>query len=98
MRRMVKGVVMSDVSLSYPPLEGEGRLAWSEAKCETGWGDSLHCGHRSRGEAFTPPRPEFSSIPAHPPPPGEGKKRKRRNGSFASRPGVGICIVAITPR
>ena len=23
--------------LSYPPLEGEGRLTWSAAKCETGW-------------------------------------------------------------
>src|SRR6266478_8502604 len=22
----------------HPPLEGEGRLAWSAAKCETGWG------------------------------------------------------------
>jgi len=27
--------------LSYPPLEGEGRLTLSAAKCETGWGDSL---------------------------------------------------------
>ena len=24
---------------SYPPLEGEGRLIWSAAKYETGWGD-----------------------------------------------------------
>ena len=24
---------------TYPPLEGEGRLAYSEAECETGWGD-----------------------------------------------------------
>ena len=29
------------VFFAYPPLEGEGRLALSEAKCETGWGDSL---------------------------------------------------------
>ena len=27
--------------VSYPPLEGEGRLTLSAAKCETGWGDSL---------------------------------------------------------
>jgi hypothetical protein len=26
---------------TYPPLEGEGRLASSVARCETGWGDSL---------------------------------------------------------
>jgi hypothetical protein len=24
---------------AHPPLEGEGRLTLSEAKCETGWGD-----------------------------------------------------------
>jgi len=28
-------------AFSYPPLEGEGRLTWGVAKCETGWGDSL---------------------------------------------------------
>src|SRR5450432_3301098 len=26
---------------AYPPLEGEGRLTLSAAKCETGWGDGL---------------------------------------------------------
>ena len=26
---------------TYPPLEGEGRLASREARCEPGWGDSL---------------------------------------------------------
>src|ERR1700692_3179445 len=26
-------------SLTYPPLEGEGRLRLSAAKCEPGWGD-----------------------------------------------------------
>jgi hypothetical protein len=25
---------------SYPPLEGEGRIASREARCDTGWGDS----------------------------------------------------------
>ena len=25
----------------HPPLEGEGRLAWSAAKCETGWGGEV---------------------------------------------------------
>jgi len=29
------------VSFLHPPLEGEGRLTLSAAKCETGWGDSL---------------------------------------------------------
>jgi len=28
-------------ALPYPPLQGEGRLASREARCETGWGDSL---------------------------------------------------------
>ena len=27
--------------LLHPPLEGAGRFAWSEAQCESGWGDSL---------------------------------------------------------
>src|SRR5580700_8888316 len=29
------------VSFLHPPLEGEGRLALSTARCETGWGDGL---------------------------------------------------------
>jgi len=29
----------SEMRSTYPPLEGEGRLAYSEAECETGWGD-----------------------------------------------------------
>src|SRR4030081_1338915 len=37
------------------PLEGEGRLTLSAAKCEPGWGD-LSTRHRSRGETVTPPR------------------------------------------
>ena len=45
-------------ALSYPPLEGEGRLTLSAAKCETGWGDSLST--RTPPEAKdrhpTPPR------------------------------------------
>jgi hypothetical protein len=32
-----------------------------EAQGETGWGDSLNPGHRSRGKTFTPPRREFHS-------------------------------------
>jgi hypothetical protein len=56
---------------SYPPLEGEGRLIWSAAKYETGWGDSLS----------TDTVPEWRDHPTplalraiDPPPPGEGKR------------------------
>ncbi len=28
-------------SIAYPPLEGEGRLTLSIAKCETGWGGDV---------------------------------------------------------
>ena len=31
----------SDGRSLHPPLEGAGRLTWSAAKCEAGWGDSL---------------------------------------------------------
>ena len=41
----------------HPPLEGEGRLTLSEAKCETGWGGNVSlCG-------FTPPRRFASTLP-----------------------------------
>jgi hypothetical protein len=37
----MSGKIHATIAFSYPPLEGQGRLAWSEAKCVTGWGDSL---------------------------------------------------------
>ena len=45
------------IAFSYPPLEGEGRLALSAAKCETGWGDSLatHAPFDMRDRHPTPP-------------------------------------------
>ena len=45
-------------SRSYPPLEGEGRLALSEAKCETGWG----------GEATERGLADHHSLLRHPTP------------------------------
>src|SRR5580704_5821572 len=51
------GIATSRVQLLHPPLEGEGRLALSEAKCETGWGDGL--------SARTPPE----TRDCHPTPP-----------------------------
>src|SRR5205807_9954877 len=56
---------------SYPPLEGEGRLTLSEAKCETGWGDSLNWG-TALGERLSP-HPAAHCIRVDPPPQGEGK-------------------------
>src|ERR1700688_3230609 len=32
---------LAHANMRFPCLEGEGRLTLSEAKCETGWGDSL---------------------------------------------------------
>ena len=47
----------------YPPLEGEGRLAWSEAKCETGWGDlSTRVLFERRDLHPTPPRISFAAT------------------------------------
>ena len=45
-----------DDGCTYPPLEGEGRFACSEAKCETGWGDSLStCALFERRDRHPPP-------------------------------------------
>src|SRR5882757_4986036 len=59
----------------HPPLEGEGRLALSEAKCETGWGDSLtpDTAHRERPS----PHPAARFTRVDPPPPGEGEEKLR---------------------
>ncbi len=54
---------------AHPPLEGEGRLAESEANREAGWGD-LSSGTGVRRE-ITPPRSPASRA-IDPPPPGEG--------------------------
>src|SRR6188474_1171045 len=46
-----------DMLASYPPLEGEGRLACSVAECETGWGDlSTRALFARRDLHPTPPR------------------------------------------
>ena len=48
---------------SYPPLEGEGRLVWSEAKYETGWGDlSARALFEGRDPHPTPPLISFAST------------------------------------
>jgi len=51
----------------HPPLEGEGRQAASEARCEPGWG-----GAPSQEDHPTPLRLAHASR-SDPPPPGEGK-------------------------
>jgi hypothetical protein len=70
---------LDEARFLYPPLEGEGRLALSAAKCETG---VCQLGHRSRRETVTPPRRStgrrFASPGrVDPPPPGEGERRSR---------------------
>src|SRR6266480_4823553 len=53
----------------HPPLEGEGRRAASEARCEPGWGEFNFLVARS-------PHPDASlSLSVDPPPPGEGEER-----------------------
>src|ERR1700733_15375565 len=55
----------------YPPLEGEGRFACSEAECETGWGD---LSTRALFDEERPsPHPAAHFVRVDPPPPGEGK-------------------------
>src|ERR1700694_3159022 len=44
-------------ALSYPPLEGEGRLASREARCETGWGDGPSTRGPFEGRGRDPPHP-----------------------------------------
>jgi hypothetical protein len=47
----------------HPPLEGEGRLALSEARCETGWGDlSTRTLFAMRDRHPTPPLISFAST------------------------------------
>jgi hypothetical protein len=54
--------------LSYPPLEGEGRIAACEARCEPGWGDLSTAALFGMIDLHpTPP------LRVDPPPPGEGK-------------------------
>ncbi len=85
-------------AILHPPLEGEGRLALSEARCETGWGDGLSTRSQfeTRDRHPTPPLPGrrfASSRRVDPPPPGEGKnaatpmrssRRRRRRWSGRS--------------
>src|SRR5260370_34886756 len=48
---------------SYPPLEGQGRLTLSGAKCETGWGDlSTRALFEGRDCHPTPPLISFAST------------------------------------
>ncbi|MEY9881669.1 hypothetical protein ABIA43_003203 [Bradyrhizobium sp. USDA 328] len=50
-------------SLAYPPLEGEGRFALSEAQCEAGWGDlSTRAPHPRRDCHPTPSHISLRSI------------------------------------
>src|SRR5260370_23063748 len=61
----VGGVSMARrVALTYPPLEGEGRLAWSEAKSEPGWrgGLSTRALLETRDRHPTPPLISFAST------------------------------------
>jgi hypothetical protein len=75
--------------LAYPPLEGEGRFAWSEAKCETGWGDlSTRAPRQWRDCHPTPYRTALRAMRYDPPPPGEGKRKSShptRDSNFKQR-------------
>ena len=69
---------------SYPPLEGEGRLTLSAAKCETGWGDlSTRALFEGKDCHPTPPLISFASTPERASlvstPPGEGESRVRND-------------------
>src|SRR6185295_6480660 len=61
----------------YPPLEGAGRLTWSEAQCETGWGDGLATSDSARVDRLSPrPGSHFASLMrSDPPPQGAGEHR-----------------------
>src|SRR6266436_6723466 len=61
---------------SYPPLEGEGRLTLSGAKCETGWGD-LSTRALFERERLSP-HPAAHFIRVDPPPSGEGEHQLPR--------------------
>src|SRR3954453_20977585 len=60
----------------HPPLEGEGRLALSEANARRGGGtvSAPDIAHEER----LSPRPAARFTRVDPPPPGEGKKTSRR--------------------
>src|SRR6185295_6166766 len=60
------------VRLLHPPLEGEGRLALSAAKCETGWGD---LSTPTLLDVERPsPHPAAHCMSVDPPPPGQGNR------------------------
>jgi hypothetical protein len=62
-------------ALLHPPLEGEGRLALSAARCETGWGDlSTRTPFEARDCHPTPPLISFASTL-----PLQGRVKKRRD-------------------
>src|SRR5258707_3275143 len=71
MPRMVKGEVMGDASLSHPPLEGEGRLALSEANARRG-GVTVSAPDTAHEERLSP-HPAANFIR----PPGEGESEYR---------------------
>ena len=89
--------------LLHPPLEGEGRLILSAAKCETGWGGVNPSEAPATLSAAPPPHPAATgrrcASPGcvDPPPPGEGKsvsdgiENSRRTGysAFAEYDGGG---------
>src|SRR3954454_13770848 len=62
---------------SYPPLEGEGRLTWSAAECETGWGDSLSIRALLDVEGLSPHLGSHF-MRTDPPPPGRIRRSHRR--------------------
>src|SRR4051812_29159406 len=62
---------------SYPPLEGEGRLTWSAAECETGWGDSLSIRALLDVERLSPHLGSHF-MRTDPPPPGRIRRSHRR--------------------
>ena len=76
---------------SYPPLEGEGRLASCEAGCETGWGDSPSARHFA-SERLSP-HPAARCTRVDPPPPGEGEGDAHRQAQRGH--GAGIPVKSI---
>src|SRR5450631_1537082 len=68
--------------LFHPPLEGEGRLASREARCETGWGESLstRAPFKARDCHPTPPLISFASTL-----PLQGRVKRSASPPFARR-------------
>src|SRR6185436_19823258 len=83
------GLIARTLASSHPPLEGEGRLTWSAAKCETGWGD---LSTRALLDVERPsPHPAAHFMSVDPPPPGEGNRAppcyaSRSSGQFPRSP------------